>query len=191
MDSLPPAPSPIDPVPQVICGIDNGTSGSIAILTPGSGPFWVRTPVVRRRNYQKKDSHLLRVDVKVLTDLLREKLAGRPVDILLERPYCNPRNFSATLSAVRTLEATLIVLEQLGLPYRYVDSREWQAVMLPGIVGRENLKQASLDEGRRLFPGIECRGDADALLMAEWGRRHPPLPSPPVRRRKRKKKKPR
>jgi hypothetical protein len=163
----------------VVCGIDNGSSGSIAILSPGSGIFWSRTPVLRRRNYQKHERYLLRLDPVRLTAVFRELLlapwlAGRPVDVLLERPYCNPQGFNASLMAARTLEATLVVLDLLGLPFRFVDSKQWQSVLLPGVEGREALKRASLETGRLLFPDVPFKGDADALLMAEWARRHPP-----------------
>jgi len=49
-------------------------------------------------------------------------------------------------------------------------------VMLPhGVKGPAELKKASADIGKRLFPGqteaIDKHKDADGLLMAEWARR--------------------
>ena len=57
----------------------------------------------------------------------------------------------------------------------YVDSKEWQKVMLPkGVKGSEELKKSSLDIGNRLFPQFEenKHKDRDSLLMAEWARRN-------------------
>jgi hypothetical protein len=55
----------------------------------------------------------------------------------------------------------------------YCDSKDWQKDMLPRGCKKEELKTASLDIGKRLFPSIDWKGfkDADSLLMAEWARR--------------------
>ena len=65
------------------------------------------------------------------------------------------------------------MLEKLGIPYQFIDSREWQSVMLPkGTKGSDLLKKASYDIGKRLFPGlVEKQKDADSLLIAEFVRR--------------------
>ena len=98
--------------------------------------------------------------------------------------------FSTTISAARALEATLIVLEQFKIPFRYVDSKEWQHEMLPkGLqdripkgtksemtkakkVRRAERKMASRDIGKRAFPHLDFPEDADSILMAEWARRN-------------------
>jgi hypothetical protein len=73
---------------------------------------------------------------------------------------------------VRALEATLIALEEMEWPYSYIDSKEWQKVMLPsGLKGSDLLKKASLDVGKRLFPTLNIKKDADGLLIAEYMRR--------------------
>jgi len=84
----------------------------------------------------------------------------------------NPGRFQASISAMRALEATLNVLEFLELPHQYIDSKEWQKVMLPsGLKGADQMKKASQSIGKRLFPSITCTPDADGLLIAEWARR--------------------
>ena len=77
------------------------------------------------------------------------------------------------MSAIRALEATLIALEILEMPYEYIDSKEWQKGLLPEGLKGEALKPASLDVGRRLFPKIDFKGfaDADSLLIAEYQRK--------------------
>ena len=54
------------------------------------------------------------------------------------------------------------------MSYQYVDSREWQKVMLPSGLQGDELKKASLEVGRRLWPSINFKPDADAMLMARW-----------------------
>jgi hypothetical protein len=84
----------------------------------------------------------------------------------------NSTRFNATLSAIRALEATLIALEQAQWPYEYIDSKEWQKELLPkGLKGSDELKNASLDIGKRLFPELNIKKDADGLLIAEYLRR--------------------
>lgn len=163
--------------PKIYCGVDNGSSGSVAIISPGLAPFWMPTPVVRCRNYQKVEKHLNRVDAEKLFDILHDRvydpvMKGATALVLLERPYCNPHGFNASLLAARALEATLVVVDLLGLSYQFVDSKEWQSVMLPkGIIGRDELKAASAVAGRQLFPDTKFKKDADSLLMAEWANR--------------------
>ena len=55
-------------------------------------------------------------------------------------------------------------------------NKEWQKTMLPqGLKGSDQLKKASMDVGKRLFPClsaiIDKHKDADGLLMAEHFRR--------------------
>lgn len=159
---------------RVYCGVDNGASGSIAILAPGQPPFWSATPIKRCRNYQKTEKHLNRVDAETLFDILHDRVYvpiqhGATGLVLLERPYCNPAGFNASMLAARALEATLVVVDLLKLEYRFVDSKEWQSVMLPkGVIGRDELKRASFDVGKKLFPTTKFKKDADSLLMAQW-----------------------
>ena len=130
-------------------GIDNGVTGTIAILD-GDKSIFMETPVFETLGYQKsKVRHINRIDTVA---------------------------FQASISAARAIEATLIVLEELGLGYEYLDSGAWQKALLPaGIKGAVNLKKASKDVGLRMFPmhadTIKKHGDADAILIAEWARR--------------------
>ncbi len=157
-------------------GIDNGVSGSIGILGPLE-QFLFPTPTKKEQSYTKKKQQITRIDYPKLFQKLSDvKMFNDSIRVFIERPYTNPKGLKATVSGMRALESTLIVVEQLGLSYEYVDSRQWQKVMLSqGIKGSADLKAASLDIGLRLFPDLEgpiCKQkDADALLIAEWARR--------------------
>ena len=166
---------------KVYIGIDNGVSGSLAYV--GSAYAMACTPVRKELDYPKtKVRYLNRIIFSELVGLLEDWLTT--IDaistedplVLLERPMVNSKRFVSTMSALRAFESTLNALELLGLAYRFVDSKQWQKMMLPkGITGADKLKQASTSVGKRLFPRsidvILKRGDADSLLMAEWARR--------------------
>jgi crossover junction endodeoxyribonuclease RuvC len=72
------------------------------------------------------------------------------------------------------------MLAGLKIPYHLVAPRTWQAKMHEGTSGTDT-KGRSIQAAQRLFPGVELRrssrakkdhdGKAEALLIAEYGRR--------------------
>lgn len=157
-------------------GIDNGVSGSIAIIRDGTALF-SPVPVKKEQNYTKAKGFITRIDVVALEVALRMWVGDERsnVRVFLERPMVNPTRFKATTSALRALEATLICLERLHFSLEYVDSKQWQKTLLPKDCSGPELKVASKDIGVRLFPeladAIRKHGDADSLLIAEWAKR--------------------
>lgn len=150
-------------------GIDNGVSGAVAIIIEGVAELY-ETPTVKVLNYTKKKGYVNRIDVDRLKELLGKCVQYQPV-VKIERPMVNPGRFKASVSAIRALEATCIALEQLGLGYEFVDSKEWQKEFLPsGVKGSAQLKEASTLKGIQMFPylkeQIEKQKDADALFIA-------------------------
>lgn len=161
---------------MVFVGIDNGVSGSIGIVPDSSEkgivPVYYKMPVEKQLNYTKTKAWINRIKVNDLFQILN--VYGDDVaTIAMERPMVNPGRFRATVSAIRALEATLIVIERLGMSYRYIDSKEWQKAILPAGLEGPELKEASLSVGVRLFPKIDFSpfNDADGLLIAEYLRR--------------------
>lgn len=166
-------------------GIDNGVSGSIAIIDNNNDILLFKhTPVFECLNYTKTYAKLHRISVTELKQMLTG-VDAKDCQCYIERPMVNPVRFTATISAIRALEATLIVLEELKIPYEYIDSKEWQHAMLPkGIykekiskTGRKSmkadpkqLKMASKDVAKRLYPSIDLKefNDADSLLIARY-----------------------
>lgn len=156
-------------------GIDNGSTGSIGMIaTSATNPIavhFVATPCKKEQNYTKKAGNISRVDAIKFNELLDLIPKGVEVHILIERPMVNPKMFQTTISAVRVLEAQLTAIEARGLPYQYLDSKEWQKKLLPvGTKGSDALKAASLVVGERLYPGKLIKGhkDADGLLIAHY-----------------------
>lgn len=162
-----------DPNDKVFIGIDNGVSGTIGIIY-GNDSMFLDTPTFSQQSYTKKKQNITRVNVVQLAQLFKP-YQGKNVMVLIERPLVNPTKFKSTLSAIRALEATLNVIEMLGFAYDYIDSREWQKVLLPKGSKGEELKKDSVTIGCRLFPHHEAfikkHKDADGILIAEYCRR--------------------
>lgn len=171
----------------IYVGIDNGASGSIGVLGLPGGPKYFPPPTKKHHDYTKVKNQITRIDweglVKaMLNEVVKPVLEANSVGAdlrvvcVLERPFVNPGMFKTTGRALRALESTLIMLEHLGLPFQYCDSRGWQKLLLPqGLKGSPALKKASKEVGCRLFPELEAQikkqKDADGLLIAEWARR--------------------
>jgi hypothetical protein len=161
---------------MIFIGFDNGvTNNGIGAISDSGKAKLYKLPIKKELSYTKEAKHISRIDfdglLSVLGDILID-FGEHQVKVGLERPMVNSTRFNATLSAIRALEATLIALERSMFPYEYIDSKEWQKVLLPkGLKGSEELKAASLDIGKRLFPSLNIKKDADGLLIAEYMRR--------------------
>jgi len=162
---------------KTVVGIDNGVSGTIGVINGRFGTAFIQVPIVKQQDYTKKKKNVTRIDGPTLIQFFNDQIKFTQDTIcLIERPMINPTRFTASISAVRALESTLTIMEALALPYRYIDSKEWQRALLPKGVKGDDLKKASHDIGIRLFPQfkelIQKHKDADGLLMAEYGRQH-------------------
>jgi hypothetical protein len=161
---------------MIFVGIDNGvTNNGIGAVNEKGEARLYKLPVKKELSYTKEAKHISRIDFPGLMNLFGEIAADfddHSVKVGLERPMVNSTRFNATLSAIRALEATLIALERSQWAYEYIDSKEWQKTLLPkGLKGSDELKAASLDVGKRMFPKLDIKKDADGLLIAEYLRR--------------------
>ena len=107
---------------KIYIGIDNGVTGTVGCVGGFAPEIW-ETPTKNEQNYTKAKKNINRVSVPALKALLDNMVDGNnPMDciVLLERPMINAMRFQASISAARSMEATLIAIEELGLPMRYV-----------------------------------------------------------------------
>ena len=158
---------------MIYMGIDNGSTGSIAVLSEnGKVMLHIPTPVKETLSYTKKAQYIKRVDTKELSQLFGSFSEG--IKCLLERPMINPGMFKSSISSIRADEATVICLENAAIPYAYIDSKKWQKELLPqGLNGRD-LKKAAKLVSEKVFAGSEIlkgQGMQDSLLIAEYLRR--------------------
>lgn len=157
---------------KIYVGVDNGVTGSVCILSSKGFCFHFQTPVKKELSYTKKKQFLNRIDFWKMSEAILEYVSRKNVNAIcvIERPMVNPGRWKASMSAIRALEATLVVLEYINMPYRYIDSKEWQRALLPKGLAKEELKKAAIDVAKRLFPKIQTK-DADSILIAEYARR--------------------
>jgi len=153
---------------RTFIGIDNGVTGAITILNEQAGVLLhISTPVKNCLNYTKKKAFINRVNYQ---EMLFQLIACDEPFCLIERPMLNPMRFRASISALRCLEATEIALEELHIPYEFIDSKEWQKALLPSGLKGDELKKAADSVAKRLFPNLEIV-NSDSLLIAEYCRR--------------------
>ena len=154
-------------------GIDNGSTGSIAVLGP-SGALFESVPTRDCLHYGKNGTISQRLDggafALLIAPFLHDSLDVR---VFIERPFTgSPMMIKTMLASHRFFEATIIALEDLKLGYQVVDSREWQAALLGNVKTSALLKKASKLRGLQLYPAltaaIESHGDADGLLIAHY-----------------------
>lgn len=156
---------------RVFIGIDNGVSGAITILSEsGFVHLHIKTPVKNCLNYTKKKAFHNRVNFTEMQDALFDNIGNDAPFCMIERPMVHPGRWVATIFAIRCLEATEILLEELKIPYQFIDSKEWQKAMLPSGLVKEQLKKAADDVAKRLFPTLKVV-NSDSLLIAEYCRR--------------------
>lgn len=155
---------------RFIVSIDNGISGTISVIDTEKGTSsFCNTPIYKTLSYTKKPQHIHRINwTELITNLPKSDAL-----VVLERPLVNPHMFSATQSALRSLEATLIAVEYLELDYIYMDSKEWQQHFLSSaLIGKEQMKEGSKEVAIKLYPNhrtkIEQHGDGDSLLMGHY-----------------------
>lgn len=175
---------------KITLGIDNGSTGSVGILTEGRPPQFFPTPTQEYLHYGKKGQISQRLDRAKLVSILRELAPDWPdwealrnhIRVVIERPFSG-KFVNAVVPAHRFFEATIIVMEDLGLGYEVIDSAVWQKPTLGvGVSGSAALKKASRLRGIQMYPqltdAIKKHGDADGLLIAHHFHYHnrPSLP---------------
>jgi len=154
---------------KVTIGIDNGTTGAVAIISDEDSVFFP-TPVKEALHYTKSKKMLRMLDWHELSQEIRAftEGAGNP-RAFIERPFVNPKFFNSSMSGMSCYLATRQCLEMLSIGYETVDSGTWQRSLIPGFKGPE-LKKASRLKGMELYPKhtefIMKHKDADGLLIA-------------------------
>jgi crossover junction endodeoxyribonuclease RuvC len=149
---------------MIVVGIDPGLRGGVCVLGPD--PLAVPMPVTGGQ-----------IDGRELAVLL----SGASM-VAIEHAQAMPRQGVASTFRYGTGFGILLgVCEALGLPYRLVRPRIWQAAIIG--TGAGDTKQRSIGYVHRLHPWVDLTpgktrlahdGIADAVCIAEWGQKNAP-----------------
>ena len=134
-------------------GIDPGQDGAIAVIDD-SGPL-----VFRFKNATKADvANSFRSLNRVVAFAYLEKVSASP-----RMGVVSAFKFGASAGY---LEACLHAFQ---IPFEFVTTAKWQKTMGCMTKGDKNVSKA---KAQQLFPNVKVvHGNADALLIAEYGRR--------------------
>lgn len=157
---------------MIICGIDPGFQGGLAFIQPDYAAVTYRMP-------------LIKVDGKSAYDLPRmigliAQMGKTPLFVVLEHASAGPG--AGATGMFRYGEGFGLwrgVLAALGVPCELVRPVLWKKAMMNG---RGKEKREAISRAQELFPQLVRRdpgqtrgltdGEAEALLLAEWGRRY-------------------
>lgn len=148
-------------------GIDPGLNGALAVLdSAGELVSLTDLPIVR-------DHSLAWVDGGELQSLLLNALSERPARAYVERVSAMPgQGVASSFQFGVGFGSLLSILQAMSIPLIFVTPSVWKRSY--GI-GKD--KHASLHKARLLYPAADLHlakhdGRAEALLIAEYGRRH-------------------
>lgn len=160
------------PEANLICGIDPMGRGAIAYLG-GSEPRVIDMPVV----------HLTRTRLELdIQALWRELLLNEPRVAFVEKMQPMPKGGLANFKLGAYRDALRMAFTGLGVSLIEVPPKEWQWEFGIKNGKGDDTKAQSYLVASRMFPGVELKGPrgaildgrADALLIAEYGRRRCP-----------------
>lgn len=148
---------------KVFIGVDPGKSGAMAVIEPDGNVYFI--------SYTAQLCYLN--DLKTLSNTAH-------MVVVIERLFARPGKMSsakANFELGRCCGELETTFAMLGIPFNAVTPQRWQKEY--GVSGN---KEEHIRIARQLFPMVslrrteKCRTDfdgyADALLLAEYGRRH-------------------
>lgn len=155
---------------MIYLGIDPGLTGAIAAIIDGDIKL-LDMPVmsnVKASAQGRKRQHINPYELAwTLADFNRNKSK-----VFLEYTQCGMKGAIANYSLGHSSGIIMGVLSAMGFSYEMVMPQEWKKEF--GLL--KSQKSASRTMSQQLFPSADLRlkkheGRAEALLLAEWGRR--------------------
>jgi len=147
----------------MILGIDPGISGGIALLGRKNGTAWLQTKV----------KHMTPHDIALTLDEIKHRITK----CYIERVHSMPKQgVRSTFTFGQNFGMYVGILTALKIPFAYVSPGTWQRVM--GCLSKGD-KNVTKKKAQELFPQLTItHAVADALLIAEYGRRKEAIYNP-------------
>jgi len=158
--------------------IDPGIRGAIACIKSNKEVKIHDTPTKTWEAKSRKDKETKDYDIQACRKLLRKLTKGKKAIISLEgvHPFLGSKVSNFLLGRSKGIWEAIIT--SLGLEYNLVPMRSW-TIEFFGHKKREDKKASNLKKAKKLYPQAKKYfklkkhdGRADALLIAEFTRRH-------------------
>jgi crossover junction endodeoxyribonuclease RuvC len=154
-----------------ILGIDPGTTGAIALIHEERRMVY-DTPSMRSG---KRAEMSCRAVVQMLTDIA--KMVRAPMVAVVEKVHSMPKQgVASSFSFGMNFGMWQGMLAALAIEYHLITPQEWKGKIMGGMPKE---KEAALLQAQRIFPELTPHlvrkkdvDRADALLLAEYGRRY-------------------
>jgi crossover junction endodeoxyribonuclease RuvC len=154
-------------------GIDPGLDGAIAMIGDGRPEIYDMPVVTKLRRRKGKKVKVRQVDEGELVSIM-ETLPSVCRVIIEDVHAMSGQGVTSSFSFGRSFGIVLGVVAALGFAYVLTSPQRWKREL--ALIGRD--KNASIMKAKRLFPTAakymtkaSHHGRADALLLAEYGRR--------------------
>ncbi len=159
---------------RIYIGVDNGLSGGIAMLQNRKILELTTMPTIVGSNNRNE------YDIQEILKILEKH--KKDATIIIEKAQAMPKLGTVQAFSFGKLYGIMLgLVNALKMSYSIVHSRTWQKEMFRDI-SSENTKQASVTVARQLYPEQSFlatkrskkmhHGLTDAVLIAEFGRRH-------------------
>ncbi len=166
-------------VNKLYVGIDNGISGAMCVINNAGQVLHLSNLPTKKLG---KDNSIEAYKLFSQLEDLIQKLDPW-IHVMVESASKFSPGKMALCSTWRSFGTIEAVLSILNIPWEPINARTWQADLFKSHVriGEENTKGISLQICKRLFPSVNLirenrsnpdLGLADALLIAEYCRRH-------------------
>lgn len=159
---------------MMFIGIDPGLDGAVACTTmDAAGLHYTQVFDAPTFNVHGGKKTRREYDLQGMLDILRVACTG-PVFVCIEKVHSMPeQGVASSFNFGRGFGLWEGLVVGLGYPYCLVTPQRWKKTFLDGM---GHGKGASILVAKRLFPTVELsrvkhHGRADALLLAEFGRR--------------------
>lgn len=157
---------------MIYLGIDPGLTGALAAIFPYDEQAVYDLPVMQNVRAAEKGRKRMHLDPLALTQLLEPFDAGECL-VVMEYTQAGMKGALANYSLGHSSGVLMGVLSSLGFTYEMVRPQEWKKAF--GLLKAE--KDDSRKVALKLYPSLPLtrkkdHGRAEAILLAEWGRRH-------------------
>lgn len=157
---------------MIYIGIDPGLTGAVSVILATDGEIQLHDmPVMANVKAAEKGRKRQHVDPHALAWLMADFNRNKS-KVFLEYTQCGMKGAIANYSLGHSSGIIMGVLSAMGFSYEMVRPQEWKKEF--GLL--KSQKAASRTMAQQLFPSADLRlkkheGRAEALLLAEWGRR--------------------